>query len=493
MTVRSRLLAALALLAALPASAMEFTSQEEIDAVLAQDLNGDGKKELVWQAGKGLTVLFYKEPRGYSFREESKAEFVLPGGTAAYSFGDVDGKPGAELVALSGGGVRCWSFEGSRVVEPGREVLAISTAFEGATLEKPRPRDFLRDLDGDGDLDLIVPRKDVFAFYVQAAPGEFELAQKVPIETEATLSMGGGAFDNRLVRAISFPQFWFADFDADGKQDLMYFDGAMLRVHGRAAEGLFSSAPTRAFDFNKFVKRRRKRRDLFDFYREVSPEVADVDADRKADVAIMLPGKGKVGVFRAAGEKPYTDGSVVSLAGWTFRREGIPMMRDLNRDGRPDLVLLNIPQLGFWEIIEIFFSRKLEVKTFFYLARPDGSYPQADGEFAVTVPLILSVTRETQRIETPFMMAFGDVNGDGLDDLVTKEKDDRLDIRNGTADGVFHKSVDRSLEVHDTRGMAAEPPLVTDLNGDGLDDIVLHHQDFEQKIYVLEVIRMKKP
>ena len=494
MNCRPRLPAALAfaLAAALPAPALEFTSQEEIDAVLAQDLNGDGKKELIWQAGRTLTILFYKEPRGYSFKEETKAEFQLPPGAAAYAFGDVDGKPGAELVTLTGGGVLAWRFEGNRIVEPALEPLAVATAFEGATLEKPRPRDFLRDLDADGDLDLVVPRKGFLAFYAQATPGEFELSQKVPVEMEATIAMGGGVFENRLVRAVSFPQFWLSDFDADGKSDLMYFDGAVLRVHGRDAQGLFSSAPTRVFDFNKFVKRRRKRRDVFDFYREVSPEIADVDGDKRADVAIMLPGKGKVGVFRAAGAKPYTDGSVVALTGWTFRREGIPMMRDLNRDGRPDLVLLNIPQLGFWDILEIFFSRKLEVKTFFYLARADGTFPQADGEFAVTVPLILSVTRESQRIETPFMMAFGDLNGDGLDDLLTKEKDDRLDVRLGNRGGVFNKGVDRSIEVRDTRGMAAEPPLITDLNGDGLDDIVLHHQDFEQKIYVLEVLRTKK-
>ncbi|MCE9581074.1 MAG: VCBS repeat-containing protein [Planctomycetes bacterium] len=494
MTRCPRPLAALALTlaAALPAAAMEFTSEREIDAVLAQDLNGDGKKEIIWQAGRTLTFLFYREPRGYSLKEDSKAEFYLPPEVAAYAFGDVDGKPGPELVAMTGSGIRAWKIEGNKVVEPPIEVLALATAFEGTTLEKPRPRDFLVDLDGDGDLDIVVPRKGFLAFYAQAAPGEFELAQKVPIEMETTLSMGGGAFDNRLLRAVSFPKFWLADFDGDKKSDFMYFRGAVLQVHARDGDGLFSAAPTRSFDFNKFVKRRRRRRDLFDYYREVSPEVADVDGDGRADVAIMLPGKGKVGVFRAAGAKPYSEGSVVALSGWTFRREGIPMMRDLNHDGRPDLVLLNIPQLGFWDILEIFFSRKIEVKTFFYLARPDGTFPVADHEFAVTVPLILSVTRETQRIETPFLMAFGDVNGDGLDDMLTKEVDDQLWIRLGQQGGVFGKAVDRKIATRDTRGMASEPALVTDLNGDGVDDVILHHQDFEQKIYVLEVLRMKR-
>ena len=168
------------------------------------------------------------------------------------------------------------------------------------------------------------------------------------------------------------------------------------------------------------------------------------------------------------------------------------MLRDLNRDGRPDLILLNIPQLSFWDILEIFFSRKIEVKTFFYLARPDGTFPEADGTFAVTVPLILSVTRESQRIETPFLMAFGDVNGDGRDDMVTKEVDDEVWIRFGQANGVFGGAVDRKIKTKDTRGMASEPALITDLNGDGVDDVILHHQDFEQKIYVLEVIRMKR-
>ena len=48
----------------------------------------------------------------------------MPAGTAAYAFGDVDGKPGAELVALTGGGVRAWRMEGNKFVEPPLELLA---------------------------------------------------------------------------------------------------------------------------------------------------------------------------------------------------------------------------------------------------------------------------------------------------------------------------------------------------------------------------------
>jgi hypothetical protein len=481
-----------ALMAALPAAANEITSQEPIDALRALDLNGDGKKELIWQAGRRLNIYFYKEPRGYSLAPDRQAQFELPADVALYAFGDVDGAPGPEIVGLAGNGVRAWRLDGNRVAAVPIELLGLTTAFESTALEKPRPREFLRDFDGDGDLDLLVPRKGFLAFYVQAKPREFELAQKLPVDMETTVHMGGGSFLNSIVRAVSFPRHWLQDFDADGKADFIFFRGSSMRVHRRVEGGLFSTEASRVFSFDQFVKRKRRRREVFNAFSEVSPEVTDVNRDGKADVLIMLPGKGKVGVFRGGGEKPFNEGQVVALSGWTFRRDGIPMLTDLNSDGRPDLVLLNIPELGVWDILEVFFSRKIEVKTFFYIARADGSYPAADHEMTTTVPLILSVTKEV-RLETPFLMTVdGDVNGDGLRDMIIKDQPDRLEIRYGTSDGVFHKSTDREIPIRDTGGLASEPALVTDLNGDGLDDVILHHSDIERGTSVLEVIRMRK-
>jgi hypothetical protein len=485
--------ALLSLLAPLEARANEFTFQEEIDAALAHDLNGDGTKELIAQSGRKLCIYFYKEPRGYSLAEERQTQFTLPEDVGIYAFGDVDGKPGPEIVGLSGSGVRAWSLVGNTVAPQAQEVLALATALEGTILEKPVPRDFLADLDADGDLDLVVPRRGFMALYAQAAPGEFELAQKLPVEIETTMSMGGGAFQSAVARGLAFPRFWLQDFDGDRRPDFVLFRGAVMQVHRGVAGGLFSHEAARAFNFDKFVKTKRRRRQMYDFFGAPSMELGQADGDGRADVAIMLRGKGRVGVFRAAGEKPYTEGQVVALSGWTFRREGLPMWRDLDRDGRDDLILLNIPKLGLWDILEIFFSRKIEVKIYFYRARPDGTYAnEADYELSVTVPLIMSVTRDMQRLETPFLITFGDVNGDGRDDLVLKEADDRLDVRLGTPEGLFHKGTDRQIRVKDTRGMGSAPPLVADLNGDGTDDVVLHSEDFEQRVYVLEVIRMKR-
>ena len=271
MKLPSRLLAALLLfLAAVPAGANEFTSQEEIDALLALDLNGDGKKELIWQAGRTLNIYFYKEPRGYSL--ERLAQFALPDDVAVYAFGDVDGKAGPELVGLTGSGVRAWRIAENKVEAAPLSLLTVATAFENTLLEKPRPRDFLADLDADGRLDLIVPRKGFLAFYLCTAPGEYELAQKLPVQTEPTLSMGGGSFQNMIVRAVSFPKFELADFDGDRKADFLYFRGPVLCVHQRAG-ALFSTAPSRLFNFNKFIKKRRRRREMFDYFAAVAPEV----------------------------------------------------------------------------------------------------------------------------------------------------------------------------------------------------------------------------
>lgn len=77
-----------------------------------------------------------------------------------------------------------------------------------------------------------------------------------------------------------------------------------------------------------------------------------------------------------------------------------------------------------------------------------------------------------------FQAAVGDVNGDGVADLLVIGHDNAFNVRLGTGNGRFGEPTRYALRNHGSK------ILVADLDGDGYDDVVAEHDGSGQPIYV---------
>jgi hypothetical protein len=193
----------------------------------------------------------------------------------------------------------------------------------------------------------------------------------------------------------------------------------------------------------------------------VITDAADVDGDGRDDLVAFVRGTGEVLVRTSDGRAAFrasarwlTSSSLVDSAA---EKQSYQVMGDFNGDGRSDLAHFVRRDVG-------------DV----YVALSNGS------SFAAPVRVHDNFSYNA---EVP---AVGDFNGDGYDDLVTFS-------RAGTGDAyvLLSGGDGRTFRVggvgrvwHDNVAYGSEAPFVGDVNGDGLDDIVTYRHHDSSRVFV---------
>lgn len=277
------------------------------------------------------------------------------------------------------------------------------------------------DVNGDGRLDIVaVAGPNTSSATVTVFPGD-----------------GTGGFASGPTQAIAgrAAPLIIADFDGDGRKDLLLADGR--RLAGLGNGGFAPPAPALPIGAGTAV---------------VSLAAGDFNGDGRADVAALIgPAPGVVQVYLAdasggfaavATYAPHNDADMLSVT-------------DVNRDGRADIVVgtQSKGHLGpSGNFLQVLFGHG------------DGSFV---GATAVASPQIAFRTRGGS-------VAIGDLNGDGNADLLLPTARSpagaptfSLSLHPGRGDGRFGPPV--TVPVGDR-----EPKLVAlgDIDGDGTQDIV---------------------
>lgn len=352
----------------------------------------------------------------------------------------------------------------------------------------------LGDLDGDGKVDIATPpvRKGPsrpFVF-VNRDDGQFTLWEGTTFGQDTSYDYG----------AIGV-----ADFNLDGHQDLV------LAVHFGAQYILFGDGEGH-FDSSVQLKSPDSR------ITSRAVTVNDFDGDGRPDVAFV----GEIDYDMSTQKQlsaSYGAWVVLNKAdGWVVDTQGMPKAvmadnldsADVDGDGRVDLVFasnngvyrrllylntkdgwIDTPILGvlsssYHHDVEAATTRNGEPRVFatfsqFTTVKGDTQsrtgiiqYQLVDGGLrAPDGPVFF----DDQRYNPEVRLGVGDVNGDGILDVVSGRKKGELEVYIQTEDGVWYRDVAKGLKTNGARPYAIE---LADLDGDGRDDIIASFADSEK-------------
>ncbi len=265
-----------------PLDGLGLASSTDSHSVAYVDLDGDGDLDAV--VGEGGSSLRYFEnlgsPRAAAFVEQTGGDNPFDGFTfgterVEFAFADLDGDGDLDAIVGAGNGTNNGLLEflentGTATAPAFLEHSGSGEPFDGITTLDARVSPRLADIDGDGDLDLIVGTSsgELDYFLNDGSPAGFNFQQQFN---------GDNPFDGIDVGGAAAPAF--RDFDQDGDLDLVVgtSDG-VLNYFENTGSATVPAFVERGGADNPF--------DGIDVGYQSKPAFADLDGDGVAELTV---------------------------------------------------------------------------------------------------------------------------------------------------------------------------------------------------------------
>jgi hypothetical protein len=435
-------------------------------AVEIADFDGDGHGDLLALVTRGVPPDERREvelrfgAQGGALAAAPELRTPLPVAAGAYDVGELDDRPGQELLLLHADGVTALSFAG-RAPRTHTVRAPIATAAPGAD---ERGNDRLRLLRPElGPGRLLVPGLGVAA--VLGANGEVSGVPRTGARANYFLPPRPGPLlsENELELYFDVPRLDLADVDGDGRADLVASGRHELRVFLQRADGRFPADPDRVHPLRLLSEEDHVRNSG-----SVRTDVRDWDGDGRADLLVVHASGGLLRAVTKTRLHRNRDGRWdLAAPDQVFERNGgveVDELVDLDGDGRPELLRAFLP-LGLLDLARLFVQRTIQVDAALHRNQGERGFedaPWVRSGFAVTMDF------ETLRPKGFVPSLGGDWNGDGHRDLVSGGDGAALELWLG---GPKHRFAARQVQqALDTGGRLR----IGDLDGDGLPDLAVY-------------------
>lgn len=432
----------------------------------------------------GAACFFVRETDGRKTRHvaffsgaalEARGEVSVPAGAAVFDLADVLPAPGLELVYLCSDGVVAQPRGGEGFAAAPVRLLEARTFFDRPQPDAIHRLAFCLDLTGDGRAELVVPQH--YGYLIAAREGD-AFARLAP------LSLAGR---NRMIRLAhevfqldfaaqhcTLPALTAADFDGDGKPDLLALrNKALVGFLNRGAEG-FRREP----DFDVALPALASVTDETeeDSFEGTRVFLEELNGDGRVDL-VAVRTQGKVGLFasirtrfelflgREGAFYPKLPDRILTVPGVGI----LPEFIDLDGDGLKDLACSSI-RTDLLAGVRTALVQEVTVSWHLFAAGDRGLWEASPG-FSESASLPLARLEEGRAV--PAAAFSGDFDGDGRRDRLVFEEGE-VRIHPGLANTRFAFAGEPRWRVEAAVSNDLE---VADANGDGVSDILFFHKN----------------
>ncbi|MEM1262025.1 MAG: VCBS repeat-containing protein [Pseudomonadota bacterium] len=382
-------------------------------------------------------------------------EVVLPDTAVAIDVGPLPDNHDALFVLIAGAVHALEQFDGEL-----REVAKISSLYRGRSFaELVGNRDFARDIDGDKVADFVVP--DFDAMHVSDSRGQ------------RTLDLPSYRRGYEQVVTYKAPTVAAAPVGRDGSvyavrgNTLLSFDRTSAIARQSTLPLQLSSELERESFYNSYEDI-----DQNDIVIREMDRFTDVNGDGVPDIVTLETIS--EGVFDKSTtyrvhEGQLSDGRLTFLAepDSTLSSRGFQLgVRVAPLDPERNVIVTASVQVGVRAIIGALFSRSVTMRVEIYPPAADGTIASVP---STTIKGRVRFDFSTGQAEFP-TIEFGDVDGDGVNDLILKERKRGLSWRRGNSDGSFET---RSTDLNATGPADGSDVTLADLTGNGADEVIV--------------------